>query len=78
NCTSINDSDKDPCGGCFQIPSTLQTGTYVMQWRWELNDDEWYTSCWDVGVTAPGSNNTDNSTKTLDETTSVFAELAEL
>ncbi|KAF9578744.1 hypothetical protein BGW38_005308, partial [Lunasporangiospora selenospora] len=91
NCTIIGDDDKTPCGGCFQIPPTLQTGNYVMQWRWELNKDEWYTSCWDLDVTAPepidkGSNNNNNDnndnnktvTGSLGGSTSVFAELAEL
>lgn len=51
NCNHINgDSDHTPCGGCFRIPEDRKTGTYVIQWRWELNDDEWYTSCWDLRV----------------------------
>ncbi|KAF9308845.1 hypothetical protein BG003_010513 [Podila horticola] len=51
NCNHISgDSDHTPCGGCFRIPADRKTGTYVVQWRWELNDNEWYTSCWDLRV----------------------------
>ncbi|KAG0328625.1 hypothetical protein BG004_002501 [Podila humilis] len=51
NCNHIKgDTDHTPCGGCFKIPADRKTGTYVVQWRWELNDDEWYTSCWDLRV----------------------------
>ncbi|KAG0243155.1 hypothetical protein BGW41_002795 [Actinomortierella wolfii] len=52
NCNHIKgDTDHTPCGGCFKIPEDRPAGTYVVQWRWELNDDEWYTSCWDLRVT---------------------------
>ncbi|KAF9909663.1 hypothetical protein BX616_011101 [Lobosporangium transversale] len=51
NCNHIRgDTDHTPCGGCFKIPEDRKTGTYMVQWRWELNDDEWYTSCWDLRV----------------------------
>ncbi|KAF9114727.1 hypothetical protein BGW39_003267 [Mortierella sp. 14UC] len=31
----------------------------MVQWRWELNDEEWYSSCWDLRVN--GANATPNS-----------------
>ncbi|KAG0095389.1 hypothetical protein BGZ93_005936 [Podila epicladia] len=48
----IYDAGKDlsACGGCFQLPANLKAGNYVMQWRWELNKDEFYTSCADIDV----------------------------
>ncbi|KAF9195035.1 hypothetical protein BGZ51_005999 [Haplosporangium sp. Z 767] len=81
NCNEISgDTDRTPCGGCFQIPEELETGTYVIQWRWELNDNEFYTSCWDIAVT--GANKANNGNNTISATplggsTSVFADLAE-
>ncbi|KAF9162896.1 hypothetical protein DFQ26_003139 [Actinomortierella ambigua] len=54
NCNHLSDTDHTPCGGCFIVPSDRQPGTYTVQWRWELNDNEWYTSCWDLQVTAAG------------------------
>jgi hypothetical protein len=79
NCNQISgDTDHTPCGGCFTVPAELMTGTYVVQWRWELNDNEFYTSCWDLGVTgAVNGNSTASSTASLGGSTSVFAELAE-
>ncbi|KAI1304673.1 hypothetical protein EDD11_005073 [Mortierella claussenii] len=72
NCNQIpGDTDKTPCGGCFTIPPTLAAGTYVLQWRWELNPGENYASCWDLAVTAAPNNGT------LGGSTSVFADLAE-
>ena len=51
NCTDKGkDTDIWPCGGCFTLPKTLPTGYHVMQWRWKLNSDEWYTSCADLNV----------------------------
>ncbi|KAG0336559.1 hypothetical protein BG004_008002 [Podila humilis] len=88
NCNHIKgDTDHTPCGGCFKIPADRAPGTYVVQWRWELNDDEWYTSCWDLQVTANvpagGNNNSTNgggkapAGKPLGGNTSVFANLAD-
>jgi len=45
--------EHTPCGGCFKVPEGRTPGTYLIQWRWELNDEEWYTSCWDLKVGAP-------------------------
>ncbi|KAI1315833.1 hypothetical protein EDD11_000328 [Mortierella claussenii] len=90
NCNPLKgDTDHTPCGGCFKVPEDRKTGTYMVQWRWELNDNEWYTSCWDLRVTGreakgAGSDSEDpavsqptptNST-TLNGMTSVFADLA--
>ncbi|KAG0276761.1 hypothetical protein BGZ95_007062 [Linnemannia exigua] len=80
NCNHIaGDSDRTPCGGCFTVPANRTTGTYLVQWRWELNDDEWYTSCWDLQVI--GKDATPNpgqpGARPLGGSTSVFAELAE-
>ncbi|KAI7820620.1 hypothetical protein BC939DRAFT_457191 [Gamsiella multidivaricata] len=78
NCESAANEDIRPCGGCFTVPPELATGTYVVQWRWELNKGEFYTSCWDVGVTGTSTNTTaPGATTTLGGSTSVFAELAE-
>ncbi|KAF9307755.1 hypothetical protein BG003_000261 [Podila horticola] len=82
NCDPIpGDTDHTPCGGCFTVPADRASGTYVLQWRWELNDNEWYTSCWDLAVTndapAPGGNNTTGPVLPLGGATTVFAQLAE-
>ncbi|KAF9167502.1 hypothetical protein DFQ27_002330 [Actinomortierella ambigua] len=51
NCTTGGSTDRWPCGGCFPISKKKFTpGHYVGQWRWRLNDNEWYTSCFDVLV----------------------------
>ncbi|KAF9927381.1 hypothetical protein FBU30_003287 [Linnemannia zychae] len=74
NCNPISDdTDHTPCGGCFDIPAGLSTGTYVIQWRWMLNKDEYYTSCWDIAVAGKDG----SSAPTLGNSTSVFADLAE-
>ncbi|KAF9090644.1 hypothetical protein BGX29_011353 [Mortierella sp. GBA35] len=53
NCTDKGkDEDIWPCGGCFKLPTNLQPGNFVMQWRWKLNSNEWYTSCADIDVKA--------------------------
>ncbi|KAG0248377.1 hypothetical protein DFQ27_000933, partial [Actinomortierella ambigua] len=75
NCTHIKgDTDFTPCGGCFEIPKDRTPGDYLIQWRWELNDNEWYTSCWDVTVTASDGT---VPVKILGASTSLFAQLAE-
>jgi hypothetical protein len=83
NCNHIpGDTDHTPCGGCFKIPDDRVPGTYMIQWRWELNDNEWYTSCWDLAVTPkeappqPGQPG-EPTVKPLGGLTSIFAELAE-
>lgn len=85
NCNPIKgDTDHTPCGGCFKIPADRKPGTYMIQWRWELNPNEWYTSCWDVKVNAPAAKKTktsslpDNTTTTENTTegqTTIFADL---
>lgn len=77
SCHFQDNTDTTPCGGCFQVPPQLTTGTYVIQWRWELNDDEFYTSCWDLGVTGAGGNNSTSGSTAIGGKTSIFAELAE-
>ncbi|KAF9582214.1 hypothetical protein BGW38_000498 [Lunasporangiospora selenospora] len=53
NCTDKgSNTDIWPCGGCFKLPANLKTGYYVMQWRWLLNSNEFYTSCADINVKA--------------------------
>jgi hypothetical protein len=53
NCSDTNlNTDIWPCGGCFKLPTTLKPGNFVMQWRWKLNSNEWYTSCADIDVRA--------------------------
>ncbi|KAG0315890.1 hypothetical protein BGZ99_007190 [Dissophora globulifera] len=75
NCNDIpGDTDHTPCGGCFTVPATLATGNYVVQWRWQLNPNEFYTSCWDLGVTAAAA---PGAVVPLGAKTSIFAELAE-
>ncbi|KAF9085509.1 hypothetical protein BGX23_009591 [Mortierella sp. AD031] len=77
NCNQIEgDTDRTPCGGCFDIPANLTTGTYVVQWRWMLNTDEFYTSCWDIQVTGAVTPGVPGGPG-LGSTTSVFADLAE-
>ncbi|KAF9117533.1 hypothetical protein BGW39_002090 [Mortierella sp. 14UC] len=78
NCNEIpGDTDHTPCGGCFTIPANRTTGTYMVQWRWELNDDEWYTSCWDLQVTGVDASPGVPGGSPLGNATSIFAELAE-
>ncbi|KAG0034101.1 hypothetical protein BGZ82_005876 [Podila clonocystis] len=79
NCNPISgDTDHTPCGGCWTVPADRAPGTYVVQWRWELNNNEFYTSCWDLQVTGNTPDGGKNSTGTpLGGSTSVFAELAE-
>ncbi|KAF9958872.1 hypothetical protein BGZ72_010766 [Mortierella alpina] len=79
NCDEIpGDTDRTPCGGCFTVPANLSTGNYVVQWRWELNKNEFYTSCWDIAVTGAGTSpNATEPVIPLGGGTSVFAELAE-
>jgi len=43
-----------PCGGCFTVPQR-PPGIYSVQWRWQLNTGEFYTSCWDVQVASKQS-----------------------
>ncbi|KAF9998555.1 hypothetical protein BGZ80_005541 [Entomortierella chlamydospora] len=64
NCNSNGDTDTTPCGGCFKIPSSLSSGNYVVQWRWMLNQGEYYTSCWDVKVSAKATTTTAATTTT--------------
>lgn len=53
NCTNKNrKTDIWPCGGCFSVPQDITTGNHVMQWRWKLNKNEYYTSCADLKVLA--------------------------
>ncbi|KAF9158728.1 hypothetical protein DFQ27_008140 [Actinomortierella ambigua] len=52
NCTKGGSTDTWPCGGCFPLPKSVKTGHYVLQWRWRLNSNEWYTSCADIDVKA--------------------------
>ncbi|KAF9974748.1 hypothetical protein BGZ73_001803 [Actinomortierella ambigua] len=52
NCTKGGSTDTWPCGGCFPLPSKIKPGHHVMQWRWRLNSNEWYTSCADIDVKA--------------------------
>ncbi|KAF9912774.1 hypothetical protein EC991_008636 [Linnemannia zychae] len=49
NCDKGKNSDRRPCGGCFKVP-VRASGTYLLQWRWELNEGEWYTSCADIQI----------------------------
>ncbi|KAF9360041.1 hypothetical protein BGX26_010691 [Mortierella sp. AD094] len=41
--------DRRPCGGCFKVP-VRASGIYLLQWRWMLNKNEWYTSCADIQI----------------------------
>ncbi|KAF9431247.1 hypothetical protein BGZ94_005610 [Podila epigama] len=51
NCTDKgSNTDIWPCGGCFNLPKNLKKGYYAMQWRWQLNSNEHYTSCADINV----------------------------
>ncbi|KAG6553324.1 hypothetical protein Mapa_005058 [Marchantia paleacea] len=48
NCLQEGDPDKWFCGGCFRLPKTVTSGLWTLQWRWMLNQGEYYTSCADV------------------------------
>ncbi|KAK3807518.1 MAG: hypothetical protein JOS17DRAFT_822613 [Linnemannia elongata] len=51
NCSDRGkDTDIWPCGGCFKLPTNLKPGNVVLQWRWKLNSNEWYTSCADIKI----------------------------
>ncbi|KAF9959592.1 hypothetical protein BGZ72_009322 [Mortierella alpina] len=49
NCNKGGSSDSRPCGGCFKMPPRAP-GIYLLQWRWMLNKNEWYTSCADIEI----------------------------
>lgn len=49
NCNSGKNQDIRPCGGCFKVPQRAP-GTYLLQWRWELNKGEFYASCADIQI----------------------------
>lgn len=49
NCMPGSIEDRRPCGGCFKVPVRAK-GTYLLQWRWMLNANEWYTSCADIQI----------------------------
>ncbi|KAF9572058.1 hypothetical protein EC968_010389 [Mortierella alpina] len=49
NCGKNKNTDRRPCGGCFEVPER-EPGIYLLQWRWMLNPGEWYTSCADVEI----------------------------
>ncbi|KAF9330257.1 hypothetical protein BGZ91_000202 [Linnemannia elongata] len=49
NCNPGSNEDRRPCGGCFKVPVRAK-GTYLLQWRWMLNQGEWYTSCADIQI----------------------------
>ncbi|KAI1316313.1 hypothetical protein EDD11_010156 [Mortierella claussenii] len=51
NCNKGSNEDRRTCGGCFKVPQRA-SGVYLLQWRWMLNKDEWYTSCADVRIGA--------------------------
>ncbi|KAG0287094.1 hypothetical protein BGZ96_008930 [Linnemannia gamsii] len=51
NCSGSGSKDATPCGGCFMVPMRA-SGGYVLQWRWELNHNEFYTSCADIQIGA--------------------------
>ncbi|KAK3808362.1 MAG: hypothetical protein J3Q66DRAFT_444331 [Benniella sp.] len=65
NCTFKGNSDeakdKRPCGGCFTVPPR-EDGIYLIQWRWMLNKNEWYTSCADINIVGGNSTGGGNST----------------
>ncbi|KAG0029438.1 hypothetical protein BGZ82_007958 [Podila clonocystis] len=52
NCTKGGSTDAWLCGGCFKIPTSVKPGHHVLQWRWRLNKNEWYTSCADLDIKA--------------------------
>ncbi|KAF9344684.1 hypothetical protein BGX26_004039 [Mortierella sp. AD094] len=49
NCMSGSNEDLRACGGCFKVP-VRASGVYLLQWRWMLNKNEWYTSCADIQI----------------------------
>lgn len=50
NCTAFSENnDKALCLGCFKVPR-IPDGIYVMQWYWEFNKNEFYTTCFDIMV----------------------------
>ncbi|CAO3566873.1 unnamed protein product [Mortierella alpina] len=59
NCSDKGrDTDIWPCGACFKLD--MGVGFYSGQWRWRLNSNEWYTSCFDLQVVAKGGNGTES------------------
>ncbi|KAF9334867.1 hypothetical protein BG006_001337 [Podila minutissima] len=49
NCMKGSNEDRRACGGCFKVP-VRASGVYLLQWRWMLNKNEWYTSCADIQI----------------------------
>ncbi|KAG0005487.1 hypothetical protein BGZ80_006487 [Entomortierella chlamydospora] len=44
-----SNEDRRPCGGCFKVPARA-SGIYLLQRRWMLNQNEWYTLCADIQI----------------------------
>ncbi|KAG0217673.1 hypothetical protein B0O80DRAFT_421521 [Mortierella sp. GBAus27b] len=78
-CSPNKNGDFTPCGGCFNVPENITPGTYLVQWRWLLNSDEFYTSCWDLvieGGDSKGGNPPKPKAKnSLSNDSNVFSEL---
>ncbi|KAG0046951.1 hypothetical protein BGZ83_007900 [Gryganskiella cystojenkinii] len=49
NCNVGPNEDRRPCGGCFKVPPRAK-GTYLLQWRWPVDDGKGYTSCADIQI----------------------------
>ncbi|KAG0251283.1 hypothetical protein BGZ95_006946, partial [Linnemannia exigua] len=50
NCNSVYpNTDRRACGGCFKVPPR-EKGTYLLQWRWLIEDGKAYTSCADIQI----------------------------
>ncbi|KAF9571655.1 hypothetical protein EC968_000323 [Mortierella alpina] len=58
NCSDKGkNTDIWPCGACFKLK--MGPGVYSGQWRWQLNSNEFYTSCFDLRVKAREGNATE-------------------
>ncbi|KAG0302257.1 hypothetical protein BGZ98_007658 [Dissophora globulifera] len=74
DCSVIKgNTDLTPCGGCFNVPKTAKAGSiYMFHWRWQLNPNEFYTSCWDIKITKPA---TSSSKLVAGSNSTVFSDL---
>ena len=46
--------DKSHCLSAWKLPTGISEGRHSFQWRWELNENEFFTNCFDAYITSGG------------------------
>ena len=54
--------DRALCTMCFKLENNINPGLYSFKWTWELNPNEYYTTCWDAYVNIVDPNPIHNRT----------------